>query len=238
VFWQARRIVCTMRGENPADCEDAPVNRRPAFPWLVAMALAALILSGCGAGRGEGTPTLDPTQVIEQRLPTLQAQMTGFAQQVAQSAPTVQANMTLAASAEPLVITPTPGPTGTPVSEGAATPSGGIPRSYDGGDGYVTTLRQPITVGLTVSGELGTNIEGHNWEFVGAAGQTVTIRVTGSGGCDPRVKLIDPAGAVLGSDDDGGGGVNALLIYTLPAAGTYTIRIDGWTAGGYTLALE
>jgi len=209
------------------------VTTRQAGPRWMGVALAALltwVVSSCGAGQ-RITPTLDATQVIEQRLPTLQAQMTGFAAQVTQNAPTVEAIMTLAATGPALIITPTPGTSPT-------SPAGGSGPIYDGGDGYVTTLIQAIAVGQTVNGTLATNVEGHNWTFEGAAGQSVTIRVVGSAGCDPRVKLIDPAGAVLGMDDDSGGGVNALLTATLPAAGMYTIRIDGWTAGGYTLTLQ
>ncbi len=108
----------------------------------------------------------------------------------------------------------------------------------DGGDGYTTTGGGTITVGGSGSGSIGSLFEAHNWSFQGTAGQSVTINVVGQGDCDPRIRLLDASGNVIGEDDDSGGGYNALLTETLPADGTYYIRIDVFTAGSYTVTLQ
>lgn len=213
---------------------------------LILAALAAVLFAACQTIGGRAEPTIDQTAVIEQRLPTLQAQMTSFAGQVTDSAPTIQAIMTLVATSgvttgEPLATgspspTPTTGGTG---GQAAVTPTPAPPtaaNSFD--DVNQTTQTQAITVGQTVSGTLNSAIEAHNYTFAATAGQRITIRVTSVGGSDPRVKLVDPAGNIVGQDDDAGGGSNALLVATLQSAGTYIIRVDTWGGGGYTLSVE
>jgi hypothetical protein len=115
---------------------------------------------------------------------------------------------------------------------------GGAPNAMDGGDGLSTTGGGPISVGGTVQGRLTSMFEAHNWTFQGQAGQQVTIRVNGVGDTDPRTKLLDPSGNVLAEDDDGGGGLNSLITATLPTTGTYTIRVDVFEGGDYTVSLE
>lgn len=115
---------------------------------------------------------------------------------------------------------------------------GGATSTFDGGDGLDTTGGGQISVGGSVTGTLDSIFEAHNWTFVGSAGQSVTINAVGQGETDPRVKLIDPSGSVLAEDDDGGGGWNSLIIATLPSNGTYTIRVDVYTTGTYTLTLQ
>ncbi len=162
------------------------------------------------------------------------------------------------------------GACGTPV--GAITGAGSAPNTLDGGDGFTTTGGGTLAVGGSQSATLGSLTEAHNWVFQGAAGQTVTIRVTGhpsspllgmgdifdranwswQGGpvysppsrnvtTDPRVKLIDTSNTVLGEDDDSGGGVggwDSLLTATLPADGPYTLRVDVFSPGGYTIEVQ
>ena len=110
--------------------------------------------------------------------------------------------------------------------------------TFDGGDGLSTVGGGSITVGGSQTGSLSSIFDASNWTFQGTAGQTVTIAADGQGDCDPRVKLIDPSGNVIGEDDDSGGGHNALLTATLPSAGQYTIRVDVFTEGTYTLTLN
>ncbi len=77
----------------------------------------------------------------------------------------------------------------------------------------------------------------HAWTFTGSSGDPVVIDV--SGDCtDPIVSLYGPPGLLVGSDDDGGQGVNAHLEYTLPTSGTYTIVVRSDSAGSYTLRLS
>ena len=117
--------------------------------------------------------------------------------------------------------------------------SGGAPNTFDGGDGFDTTGGGTLTVGGgSGSGQLNSLIEAHNWTFEGVSGQTVTINVYGQGGTDPRATLLDPRGSVLTQDDDGGNNYDSLIYYTLPETGTYTIRIDVYTTGPYTVSVR
>ncbi len=116
--------------------------------------------------------------------------------------------------------------------------SGGAPNTFDGGDGLDTTGGGALSVGGSAQGTLNSLYEAHNWTFEGQAGQMVTIRVNGQGETDPRAKLLDPNGNVLAEDDDGGGGWNSLITYTLPSNGTYTVRVDIFTEGTYTISIE
>jgi hypothetical protein len=93
-------------------------------------------------------------------------------------------------------------------------------------------------VGQSVTGEITSFFEAHNWAFDGKAGQTVTIDVEGLNGMDPRIQLLDPAGKVLAENDDVGDSVNAQIIYMLPADGIYTIRLDAFTVGKYRLTIK
>jgi|CXWL01.1.fsa_nt_gi hypothetical protein len=57
---------------------------------------------------------------------------------------------------------------------------------------------------------------------------------------DPRIELLNPAGTLVASNDNGAAdGKNALLNFTVPigGAGTYTIRVKGLGAGEYTVAV-
>lgn len=224
----------------------------------------AALLAACGSA-APAPADLDPTAVILTRLPTLQAQMTQNApalqtvqsQQLTHNAPTVQANMTLlalggadpgaAATSLPPGITPggaTGGAAGGVTGDSSSGASGGIVTegtTESGfpvyGEGYPTTRIERITLGQSITGAI-TSVEAHNFLLDAASGQTITIRVVGGGGGDPRLKLIDPDGVLIADDDDGGGGVNAALTVTLSKSGTYTIRIDDWYGGAYTLTVE
>ncbi len=116
--------------------------------------------------------------------------------------------------------------------------AGGVPNTFDGGDGLDTTGGGKIAVGESVGGRLDSIFEAHNWAFEGTSGQTVTITAIGLGETDPRIKLLDPSGNIIAEDDDSGGGWNALIIATLPTSGTYTIRIDVYTTGDYQITLQ
>lgn len=112
------------------------------------------------------------------------------------------------------------------------------PGAHDGNDGLDTAQCFVIAPGESGSASLESLFEAHNWTFEGQAGQAVTIRVAGEDDTDPRAKLLDPAGNLVDDDDDGGGGWNALITATLPATGTYTIRVDVFSEGNYTVSVE
>lgn len=110
---------------------------------------------------------------------------------------------------------------------------------YDGGDGLQTIGGGVVTVGGgPVTGELNDLFQAENWTFCATAGQTVTIEVNSIGETDPRVKLIGPDGSVLAEDDDSGGGWNALIEGPLPVDGVYTIRVDVYAVGQYTVTVR
>jgi hypothetical protein len=116
--------------------------------------------------------------------------------------------------------------------------SGGAEPVYDGGDGLSTTLVQTIDLGQTQQARLDDVFDAHNWQFDGSAGQSVTIQVNSLEGSDPQAKLIDPRGQVIAQDDDNGGGHDALIVTTLPSDGVYTVRVDMWTIGPYSISVE
>lgn len=101
-----------------------------------------------------------------------------------------------------------------------------------------------ITPGMVV----GNTIDNTNWAWSyaidGRAGQTLTIRMEsdGSGDLDCFLALVDSSETILFQDDDGGGGTNSQLTYTLPAAGRYYIVATrynadtGQTSGGFVLS--
>jgi hypothetical protein len=58
---------------------------------------------------------------------------------------------------------------------------------------------------------------------------------------DPRVKLLDPRGIVVAEDDDSGGGLggwDSRLAATLRGSGTYTLRVDVFIIGTYTIDFQ
>src|SRR5947207_547795 len=96
---------------------------------LIAILLAAMLLAACAQSAAPHTNTPDATALIQQRLPTINAQLTAYAGQINSSLPTVQANMTLVAtlgSVNPndvTVLSPSATPTIAPTvaSQGGAT---------------------------------------------------------------------------------------------------------------------
>jgi len=72
-------------------------------------------------------------------------------------------------------------------------------------------------------------IYGHAYALEGTAGRA--IRVTVEAGrlgsrLDPQVRLLDPRGQIVASDDDSLGGVDALLEYTLTESGRYYLVVN------------
>ncbi len=60
----------------------------------------------------------------------------------------------------------------------------------------------------------------------------ITVQAAPGSGLDPVAALLAPDGTVLAEGDDTPGGLNPLIIQTLPDAGTYTVRVNGYLSSG------
>ncbi len=69
------------------------------------------------------------------------------------------------------------------------------------------------------------------WTFDGSARDVVVVGATSSE-MDPVVDLYSPTGAWLGTDDDSGPGLGALLVERLEAPGRYQVRVHDFDEGG------
>jgi len=106
---------------------------------------------------------------------------------------------------------------------------------------------QQIPIGTQVSGELTaadpTLSDGSHYKlftFMGTAGQAVQIDLMSSA-FDSYLYLRDQSGTALAHDDDGGGGLNARIVQTLPYTGLYQIVANTLQSGQYgtfTLSLQ
>lgn len=95
-----------------------------------------------------------------------------------------------------------------------------------------------IDVGDPTDPELGKL--GEPVEFSGESGQTVRVSMT-SDELDCYLVLIDPSGAFVAQNDDGGSGYNSEMTHTLADSGTYTIwtvTYSGDATGPYTLSVS
>lgn len=107
-----------------------------------------------------------------------------------------------------------------------------------GEDGHETIYSARIYAGQSWSQTINGLFDAHNWVYEGTAGETITIRVAGTGDCDPEVYVYDPGGSEIAHDDDSGGGYNAQLTVRLPSSGSYTFRVRVWTTGTYTISVN
>lgn len=98
-------------------------------------------------------------------------------------------------------------------------------------NGYLKSMGCP-------AGARGSSYYTDRYTFSGTAGKVATIAMSSSS-FDTYLYLRDPAGNVVRSDDDGGGGTNSRISYTLPSSGTYTIEstsYGSYSTGAYTLS--
>lgn len=116
------------------------------------------------------------------------------------------------------------------------TTTGGAP-TFDGGDGYDTEFVRDIQPGSPQTATITDVFSAQNFVFQGQSGQQVTIASVGTDGTDTRLKLIDPSGNVFREEDDTNG-LDPQLTVTLNATGWWTIRIDAFSTGDYTLTLR
>ncbi|NWG18014.1 MAG: PPC domain-containing protein [Chloroflexi bacterium] len=79
------------------------------------------------------------------------------------------------------------------------------------------------------------------YPFQGQAGEQVEVRVVAQpgGALDPVAALVAPDGALLLEVDDVEGSLNPYFIVTLPADGTYRVRVNGYlSVGVFELAVS
>ncbi|MBN2305527.1 MAG: PPC domain-containing protein [Anaerolineae bacterium] len=101
-----------------------------------------------------------------------------------------------------------------------------------------------VAYGDSVTGQITNQTYYELWQFAGSRGDRVQITMTGEGGLDPYLGLIELASEeVLIEDDDSAGNSNAMIEFTLPSSGDFVIvatRYDldaGKSVGNYTLDL-
>jgi len=70
------------------------------------------------------------------------------------------------------------------------------------------------------------------WTYIGTRGERIEVDVTSSS-FDAYAILEDASGKVLARDDDSGGGTNARIVFTVPAAGAYRIIANTYRQGSY-----
>lgn len=72
------------------------------------------------------------------------------------------------------------------------------------------------------------------YPFYGRAGQRIRISIIAEFGSDfdPVSALLDPNATVIASGDDSPNSLNPIYEVTLPADGTYTVRVNGYLEGG------
>ena len=112
--------------------------------------------------------------------------------------------------------------------------------SYPDGPAFDTTNKGRLQIDSSGTGEL-TNINYTNadsWTFEGTSGRAVSILVREDKGSDPHLIVLDPDGAVIADDDDSGGGNSPLVTLELAKTGIYTICVDMYTNGPYTVSLK
>ncbi|MCH2303924.1 MAG: PGF-pre-PGF domain-containing protein, partial [SAR202 cluster bacterium] len=138
----------------------------------------------------------------------------------------------------PPTATPVP-PTATPRPKATATPrpkatATATPMPIDRGGGYIDS-------GATEKSSIDFAGDIDVWRFSGSIGDRVTISMDDNSffTLNPYLELVSPSGVLEASDDDGGGGVNALLDgIILRENGQYEIKAQGYSfsnTGSYSL---
>jgi hypothetical protein len=104
-----------------------------------------------------------------------------------------------------------------------------------------SVARGSISPGSQATGRIDDLFGVEEWTLNGAAGQSVTIWCSPASGSetDPRIKVLDPNGNEIASDDDSGGDYSALISnLVLPSTGTYRIQVDVWSTGPYVIGVQ
>ena len=133
------------------------------------------------------------------------------------------------------------GPAVTPVAARAEKPQ-------SEGKAAVAATARMLVPARTVTGSLGSSARGPlgsaegDWRYAGKAGETVTIDMRSSE-FDPYLTLysMGPSVTRVAQNDDGGGELNARIVYRLPADGEYVARAERrqpGRSGTYTLSFR
>lgn len=105
-----------------------------------------------------------------------------------------------------------------------------------------STYTAPVTRAVTYgSRETGTVMgEPSLFTFTAAAGDRIEVALLSEGTLDPFLELRDAGGDTLNTNDDGGQGLNSLLVHTFEEPGTYTIAAMGYgeSTGEFTLRVR
>ena len=104
-----------------------------------------------------------------------------------------------------------------------------------------------LTYGATANGKISGDNPADLYAFYGRAGEVVSISMTRvDGNLDAFLELLNKAGEIVASNDDGGNNQNALIAnFALPTTGMYTIKARRFsgsqgnpdTSGAYVLVL-
>ncbi|MFL4469288.1 M10 family metallopeptidase [Tateyamaria armeniaca] len=104
-------------------------------------------------------------------------------------------------------------------------------------DSILTT--NTMSVGDTFSGALSESGD-EDWIAISlTAGEQYQFALDGGSLSDPLVRLFDAQGNQVAANDDGGPGLNSLLVHTASSSGTYFIIADAFAtqSGSYTLSV-
>ncbi|MBZ0290312.1 MAG: pre-peptidase C-terminal domain-containing protein, partial [Anaerolineae bacterium] len=104
-----------------------------------------------------------------------------------------------------------------------------------------TATPQPGTLPILTFEDSITPGEYQFYTFQGSAGQQIEIQVVARPGrdFDPVAALLDVDGQVIAHADDDGSALNPRFTATLPANGTYRVRVNGYLTGGeFTLIVN
>ncbi len=100
-----------------------------------------------------------------------------------------------------------------------------------------------IQFGDSVNGHLSDALPLQNYRFAANEGDRIVVTMR-SADFDSLLELYDADGNFLTEDDDGGGDLDAQIIYTIPRSGDYIITATEWWSeigiigGSYTLSLQ
>ncbi|MEO8612780.1 MAG: pre-peptidase C-terminal domain-containing protein [Chloroflexota bacterium] len=103
-----------------------------------------------------------------------------------------------------------------------------------------------INKGDTVSGQMNDPFGAEGYKFSGETGQNITITVSskdksflpGVGLYDPSGKLVDKDSIFSSAGNSSASNQNATVTVRLPSSGTYTIVVQGFLQGKFTLTLQ
>ena len=103
---------------------------------------------------------------------------------------------------------------------------------------YTAPVTRVVTYGARETGSV--QGEPNLFTFVANAGDRIEVALLSEGELDPFLELRDANEEVINSNDDGGNGLNSLLVHQFDEAGTYTIAAMGYgeSMGDFTLRVR